>query len=250
MSHDPVGAVAGPLLVNDPLQLLARLSVTALLDETASELDAGTREVRVERERPSEVPLGARDVAAEHSGHLEVERAGHRQTGDVIGIELEDRVDLLFQRGNEEGGVKLPPRDRPAAEVRGIPEVRVRASRRQLDGALGDVATPPVAGELRLRGRGAVVGPREVGPGQEDQRLQRRRPSDLALEKVTGAIEPGGILVKIGEVRPRLGGRTGQRGAAAQAATGTRTVNAHARTTRRTTPTSSNSSRIQPRPFI
>src|SRR5881397_2431349 len=135
MSHDPVGAVAGPLLVNDPLQLLARLSVTALLDETAGELHAGTREVRVERERPSEVPFGARYVAAEHSGHLEVERAGHRQTGDVIGIELENRLDLRFQRGNEEGGVKLPPRDRPAAEVRGIPEVRVRASRRQLDGA-------------------------------------------------------------------------------------------------------------------
>ena len=51
-----------------------------------------------------------------------------------------------------------------------------------------------------------------MGPGQEDQRFQRGRPRDLALEKVTGAIEPGGVLVKIGEDRPRLGGRTGQRG--------------------------------------
>ena len=92
--------------------------------------------------------------------------------------------------------------------------MRVRAARRQLDGALGDVATALVAGELRLRCHRAVVGPRQVGPGQEDQRLQGRRPRDLALEKVTGVIEPGEVLVKVGEDRPRLGGRTGQRGGA------------------------------------
>src|SRR2546425_3019792 len=202
VSHDPVGAVAGPRLVDDPLELLARLSVAALLDKTAGQLDAGAREVWVQRERPSEVPFSALDVAAEHPGRLEVERAGQRQPGDVVGIELEDRVDLLPQRGEKERGAKLSLGDRPAAEVRRIPQVRVRAARRQLDGALGDVATALVAGELRLRCHRAVVGPRQVGPRQEDQRLQGRRPRDLALEKVTGVIEPGEALPKVSEERP------------------------------------------------
>src|SRR2546425_1263205 len=82
----------------------------------------------------------------------------------------------------------------------------------QLDaGARGDVPTALVTRQLRL-GRGRpVVGPREMYPGQEEERLQRRCLRHLALEQVARPIEPGSIFMKGAEEPPRLQDRAAGR---------------------------------------
>src|SRR5262245_28071720 len=202
VSHDPVGHVARLALVEHTLELLPRLGVAPLFDQAPAELDARAGEVRVEGERFSQVTLGPRHVASEHRGRLEVERPRQRQPRDVVGVELEDRVDLLPQRRQEKGGVELALRDGPAAEVRGVPEMRFRVARRHVDRPLGDVSAALVARELGLDAGRPVVGPEQMSPGQEEQGVQARLARHLGLEQIARAVDAHEVLVEGGHVLP------------------------------------------------
>src|SRR5215831_4667392 len=227
VANGPVGGVAGLALVQHTLELSACLVVASLLDEASGQLDARASEVRIERERLAQVSLGPRHVAAEHPGRLEVERPGQRQSPHVVGIELEDRGDLLLERRQQERGAQLALRERPAAEIRRVPEMRFRVARRHVDGPLGDVVAALVAGELGVEVRRPVVAPEEVGPRQQEERVEARLARDFLLEQIAGAIDAREVLVKRGDVLQRgaqgaIRWRRGRAGRAGRRADGQR----------------------------
>src|SRR4030095_4647801 len=85
----PARPVAGRFLVQDRLQLLARLRVPAHVDIELGQLDAHSGEARIETLRGFEVLLGDAAVAAQQHRQLAVYAAGHNLRLRVVWVELE-----------------------------------------------------------------------------------------------------------------------------------------------------------------
>src|SRR4029434_1295314 len=96
-------------------------------------------EVGIDLERLLEVLLGLRAVTAGEARHLEEHVAGEDVRATRARVELEQDVELLANRRQEEERAEHALGLTPARRVDRVPEVRVDALGRELDRPLADL---------------------------------------------------------------------------------------------------------------
>src|SRR3984893_12243590 len=169
------------------------------------ELDPDPGQVRIARPCPFEVLLGLGRVAAHERRQVADQAAGHEVAFDVVWIEAQHGVHLLADGLERNDRAQQPLHLRPAPQVDGVPEVRVRAVRRVGDGPLGGGAATLVGGEPRVLGPRAILREEKPGARQGDQlrRVGGSRARKGRLQEIARLVDASRVILVV----PQQGAR-------------------------------------------
>src|ERR1700730_1001467 len=203
--EQPARAIGRRGLVEHGLELPACLRDTPRIAVEEGELDPDPGQVRIARPCPFEVLLGLGRVAAHERRQVADQAAGHEVAFDVVWIEAQHGVHLLADGLERNERAQQPLHLRPAPQVDGVPEVRVRAVRRVGDGPLGGGAATLVGGEPRVLGPRAILREEKPGARQGDQlrRVGGSRARKGRLQEIARLVDASRVILVV----PQQGAR-------------------------------------------